>query len=255
MSIPLQNFFRQVRFQCDAGEIPSSFSIVTACNPEGVNVSDEENSKADQALKQAIDEAGFSAFRVTGGNFDFSHAEPGWGISCCREEARALSVQFRQLAFFEVRNWQVFLLDTDPSAGDEEDLGDWNLRVDDGEPCCPFCFARVMQDPCDHLLTTFDSWGGSWTLEECFRESIYDDLAKGGLIDSDDDESLDKEIVRSKKIHEIISSVAVVITHTELNQGPGFSSELQFLWVRDSEVAMRQLRKLLAEGGESFNDA
>lgn len=130
MNHPLSNAFRQVRFLCEKDDIPDSFSIVTAYNPDGLTVSDDLNAKADQALKQAIDEAGFCAFRVTGGNFDFSHAEQGWGISCDQVEARALSARFGQLAFFEIRDRQVFLLPTDPSAGDEEDLGDWNIRVE-----------------------------------------------------------------------------------------------------------------------------
>jgi hypothetical protein len=248
MNTAKQDAFRQVRFRCEEIETPSSFSIVTACNPEGVNVSDEENSKADLALREAIDEAGFSAFRVTGGNFDFSHAEPGWGILCSRDEARNLSKRFRQLAFFEVRDCQVFLLSTDPSTAEEEHLGEWSLRVDDGEPCCPFCFARVLETPCDHILTLFDSWGGSWTLEEGFRESIYDELETAGLIQTDDEESDNEVIAKSQKIHQICRSVADSTTQYELNQGPGFSSIIELLWVRSNEAAMKRLRELLTEG-------
>jgi hypothetical protein len=144
MAEPVYESFRQVRSLCDHDEIPPDFFIVTASNPDGRTVPDEDNARADQPLRQAIDEKGFPAFRVTGGNFDFSHAEPGWGICCCRDDARALAASFRQLALFEVRDERVILLPTDPSAGGEEDLGDWHLRLDDGGPACPFCFTRVI---------------------------------------------------------------------------------------------------------------
>lgn len=251
MSAVLPDAFRQVRFLCDEEELPETFFIVTAYNPDGVTVPDRRNAKADQTLKDAIEKKGLHAFRVTGGDFDFSHEEPGWGIECTRDEARALSSSFRQLAFFEIRDGKVILVPTDPSGGEEEDLGDWDLRLDDGDPACPFCLTRAMQYPCDHLLTTFDSWGGSWTLEEGFYDGIYDDLVKGRLATADDEEdpSEKEEERRSRVIRETLHAVADKITQSGLDQGPGFSSNLEFLWVRDPNAAHVRLRDLLTTGG------
>ena len=246
MKEPIYEAFRQVRFLCDEDNLPDPVFIVTAYNPDGETASDKDNAKADEALRQAIDKLGFSAFRVTGGDFDFSHKEPGWGISCSRNEARALAADFRQLAFFEIRDERVILLPTAESEGRGEDLGDWQLRLDDGEPACPFCLARVTANCCNHLLTTFDSWGGSWSLEENFHEGIYHDLVKGGLV-ADDDDEVEKR--QAKTIRQTCRSVADYITTGELNQGPGFSSALEYLWVREPDAALTRLRELLRAGG------
>ncbi|MGJ8643341.1 MAG: DUF3293 domain-containing protein [Luteolibacter sp.] len=227
--------------------MPRHFFIVTACNPDGVDVPVEENKRADGILKEAVDEAGFDAFRVVGGDFEFDHSEPGWGICCGFDDARKLSVKFRQVAFFEVKSGMVRLVPTDPSDGDTVDLGDWSLRLDDGEPCCPFCFTRVMEEPCNHLLTTFDSWGGSWTLEEGFYDGLYGVLVEGGLAEGDP--STEEELRRQQVIRQTLLSVRDYVTYSSLDQGPGFSSEMEFIWTRDPGAAYARLRGLLAAGG------
>ncbi len=251
MNSSLHDAFKQVRFLCDEDGVPDHFFIVTACNPDGVTVSENRNAKADQSLKETIDQLGFSVFRVTGGDFDFSHAEPGWGISCSRDQAKALAVSYRQLAFFEIRDGKVLLIVTDATDAAPEDLGKWALRLDDGEVACPFCLTRAMSYPCDHLLTTYDSLRGSWTLEEGFHESIYDELVKVGLASPPEaeDPSEEEEERRTLVIRETLHAVADRITTGELNQGPGFSSNLEFLWVQEPAEADARLRKLLAAGG------
>ena len=129
MPNPLPLVFQETHFRCADKNMPPSFAIVTAYNPDAKTSSCEQNLKFDKALKNAIDDLGLRAFRVTGGSIDFSHAEPGWGIVCTQEQARDLSVQFGQLAFFEIRNWQLYLLPTDPATQEEIHLGSWRERL------------------------------------------------------------------------------------------------------------------------------
>lgn len=125
MSFDLKEEFRHVRFRCDLSPVPSAFFIVTACNPEGNVVDDEANRKATGRLEEDVERLGFDTFSVTGGNKDFSHAEPGLGIRCTRSEALDLARRFRQLAIFEIRAGRVFLISADDENSEGEEVGRW----------------------------------------------------------------------------------------------------------------------------------
>ena len=126
MSADLKDEFRQVRFRCTQSPLPAEFFIVTACNPDGNQVDDETNRVATERLKEEIARLGFEAFPVTGGSWDFSHAEPGQGIVSSRAEALALARLFRQLAIFEVRDGRVFLIGARFETSAEEEVGRWD---------------------------------------------------------------------------------------------------------------------------------
>jgi hypothetical protein len=117
--------YREVRFRCASATLPACFYIVTAHNPDGVAVAEEVNTRADAALRREIERLGFAFFSVTGGSPDFSHAEPGYGIQCSREEALGLARQFRQDAFFEIQEGKVILISALPLAEPDEFVGLW----------------------------------------------------------------------------------------------------------------------------------
>ncbi len=121
--------FREVRFRCAESHPPARFFVITAHNPDGVSVPDAFNTRADTSLRKEIESLGFLSFPVTGGSPDFSHAEPGYGIQCSREEALGLARQFRQDAFFEVREGKVILISALPSAEPDECLGLWSALL------------------------------------------------------------------------------------------------------------------------------
>lgn len=125
MNPDLKNEFRHVRFLCDQSPVPPAFFIVTACNPEGKQVDDDANRKAAERLEEEVGRLGYESFAVTGGNKDFSHAEPGLGICCSRPVALDLARRFRQLAIFEVRNGRVSLISASGETSAEEDVGLW----------------------------------------------------------------------------------------------------------------------------------
>ncbi|MFK5923388.1 MAG: DUF3293 domain-containing protein [Verrucomicrobiota bacterium] len=106
----MKDEYQQVRFHCEQKELPAAFFVVTAHNPEGNTVDDIANQMANEQLRAELESLNFKNFHVTGGNSDFSHAEPGYGIVCTREEALRLARKFRQDAIFEVREGKVFLV-------------------------------------------------------------------------------------------------------------------------------------------------
>lgn len=100
--------------------------MITAHNPDGKTVDDESNNEANRKLSRAISDLGFPLIPVTGGSPDFSHAEPGFAVSCSREQALDLAREFRQDAVFEIKNNRVHLISALPSPGPDEDIGMWS---------------------------------------------------------------------------------------------------------------------------------
>jgi len=121
--------YREVRFRCERADVPSSFVIVTAHNPDGIITDEHENQRSDERLRNKLDAIGFEYFPVTGGSADFSHAEPGHGVVCSREEALEIAREFDQQAIFEVREGKVFLISALPSPEADEELGKWEELV------------------------------------------------------------------------------------------------------------------------------
>jgi hypothetical protein len=74
--------------------------------------------------------SGHDPIRVTGGNHDFTHSEPGYGIPCTRAEGLILARQFRQEAIFEVRDDRVFLISALVSPEPDEEVGLWSELSD-----------------------------------------------------------------------------------------------------------------------------
>ena len=125
MSTELKAEYKEVRFKCDPSKAPGHFFIITACNPDGITVSDEANQVADQSLKTEIARLEYKSFAVTGGSPDFSHTEPGYGISCTRNEGLSLARQFCQDALFEIKNEKVILISAMKDPVPDEEIGNW----------------------------------------------------------------------------------------------------------------------------------
>jgi hypothetical protein len=118
--------FQQTRFLVhDLSRVPTTFGIVTACNPDGVTVSDEQNVAATECLRSALVNAGFYFFAVTGCSPDFRHQEPGFGITTDdRENIVKIGRNWQQEAIFWVEGGIVHLV----SCRDPEvvTLGQWS---------------------------------------------------------------------------------------------------------------------------------
>lgn len=108
------------------GKPPPRFGVVTACNPMGKKAPAAANRRRDAALLRRLKALGLPRFRVTGGNRDGSHREPGWGIKASREAVRALAAEFEQDAYYWVSSGRIYL---GPSAGGPlRRAGSWAAR-------------------------------------------------------------------------------------------------------------------------------
>ena len=118
--------YQNVRFRAEIPKagVPSRFAIVTACNPDGQDVSDEENAIATERLRNDLLKEGHFLFSVTGGSPDFSHAEPGFGVLLkSLEEAIQWGQRFRQEAVFWIVEGTVRVFSC--LNGDEVEIGNW----------------------------------------------------------------------------------------------------------------------------------
>ncbi len=125
--------YRRVRFRCELEDIPPEFRIVTAWNPDGEVADETANRGANEHLRQEIQRLGFEAFPVTGGDPEFSHAEPGYGIVCSRAEAVLLARRFRQEAFYEVLGGRVYLVSVHEGHAPGDPVGRWRNLAFAGE--------------------------------------------------------------------------------------------------------------------------
>lgn len=118
--------YHEVRFRADlppAG-LPAAFGVVTACNPNGRTVTDEENQTATETLRSALAAEEHFFFPVTGGSPDFSHAEPGFGVLFkSSEEAVSWGRRFQQEAVFWISEGCIQLVPCDGTPSVE--LGAW----------------------------------------------------------------------------------------------------------------------------------
>lgn len=122
--------YREVKFRCDETDIPPEFRVITAWNPEGEILNPAANAVADEHLRAEIERLGFECFSVTGGNPDFSHAEPGYGIVCNRAEAVLLARRFRQRGFYEVLGGRVYLVSVHEGHAPGDPIGRWRDLLD-----------------------------------------------------------------------------------------------------------------------------
>jgi hypothetical protein len=104
--------YQQTRFLVhDLDKVPTTFGIVTACNPNGVTVSDDQNKAATEQLRRHLTTAGHTIFPVTGCSPDLKHQEPGFGIVYNdRDQIVRLGRAWKQDAVFWVESGIVHLV-------------------------------------------------------------------------------------------------------------------------------------------------
>jgi len=106
------------------GGLPESFCVVTACNPDGRTIADEENEKRTEALREQLVGLGLDHFPVTGFDAASSHQEAGFGMVCELPQAYAMGQAWRQEAISQIHRGRVSLV----SCGDvmeTEEIGTW----------------------------------------------------------------------------------------------------------------------------------
>ncbi len=129
----LPSEYRAVRFRCDERDVPPEFRIITAWNPGGEKTEVAANLVADEHLRSEITRLRLESFPVTGGNPEFSHSEPGYGIVCNRAEGVLLARRFRQAAFYEVLGGRVYLVSVNEGHLPGDPVGRWRDLVERDE--------------------------------------------------------------------------------------------------------------------------
>jgi AcrR family transcriptional regulator len=84
--------------------LPDSFVVLTACNPRGRTVDDEENRLRTLQLKAALRERNQIWLPVDGVSPDGRHREESVAVVLSRLEARAIAREFEQSAFFAYKD-------------------------------------------------------------------------------------------------------------------------------------------------------
>src|SRR5690349_16339462 len=110
---PMNPEYRRARFIAfpPPGGFPIRFGVITACNPYGRIVSDEQNFAATAKLRQHLIEThGGQLFPVTGCSADLVHQEPGFGVTCEADKIVELGLVWLQEAVFWVEEGIVHLV-------------------------------------------------------------------------------------------------------------------------------------------------
>jgi hypothetical protein len=118
--------YRHARFRAELphGGLPESFTIVTACNPDGITIPAAENKKRTNAFQKQLAKLGLEHFPVTGFDANSPHEEQGFGIICDLQQAHAFGKALIQEAIFWVHRGQITLV----SCGEEmeaDKIGTW----------------------------------------------------------------------------------------------------------------------------------
>ncbi len=117
------------RFSAPPEGLPASFAVITACNPDGVPISPDENAARTEAFRSQLAECGHRIFPVTGFDPDSPHHEAGFGVVCEKSTALGFGRQWEQDAIFWVEDGDVWIVSCiDPS--EEVILGNWVSLAD-----------------------------------------------------------------------------------------------------------------------------
>ncbi|SRR6266496_4161082 len=121
--------YNRTVFRTDSppNEWPSRFAVVTACNPDGIRHSGEDNARFDAWLLVALEAEKIKHWRVTGTSADFQHSEPGYAIETNLENALNIANKFRQEAIFWIEHGHVSVISC--TTREKVLLGAWPSRL------------------------------------------------------------------------------------------------------------------------------
>ena len=118
--------YAQACFEVE-GDLPTSFVVITAYNPRGLNAPQSRNEHQDATLRAVLQQKGCLPIRVIGRNQENTHREPGWGIELDLKTAKEIGTLFKQDAIFQIHEGQLTLHACQGSY--QESLGSWIEKV------------------------------------------------------------------------------------------------------------------------------
>ena len=133
-------------------ELPDSFCIITAWNPNGEPGLPGRNRKRDRDLAERIDGLSIPRVRITGMSPDESHGEPGWAVDCSLDQGLDLAREFRQEALYLVENGDLLLVRC--TDGEQTPLGPLVPRLRDPRTRRLFTLHLGCRPPRARLLPT-----------------------------------------------------------------------------------------------------
>lgn len=105
--------------------------VVTACNPDGKKISEEENAGRTECLRKGLVKLGTAHFPVTGYDAGSSWEEAGFGVVCDWQAGYWMGRTFSQDAVFWVEKGEVCLVDCRPGGEPKpEYLRPWVAMAD-----------------------------------------------------------------------------------------------------------------------------
>ncbi len=99
---PLLELYSTTVFLCSEPVPFRRYAIITAYNPNGVVLTQEQNQQLNDLLRGELSQ--FSYVEVTGASPDFSHQEPSFAVETSLYQAQALAKQYQQNAIFWIDN-------------------------------------------------------------------------------------------------------------------------------------------------------
>lgn len=172
-------------FQVLPEELPESFCILAARNPEEQNDSLEKTISLDTALKQRLDALGLHRVPLAILSPDDARNQPGWAVSCPLAQGLELGREFQQEAIHFVDDGE--LIHVRCKDGMESPLGEFGEHVSDPRHCRLFTIylgspsprARLLPDERFGIIKRVSHHFDSFTISEAegfFRGESEDTL-------------------------------------------------------------------------------
>jgi hypothetical protein len=117
-------------FQVLPEELPKSFCILSAWNPDEHTDSPDSNNARDKALAERIDTFSLTRVRVAILSSDGARGEPGWAVDCPISQGAVLAREFRRKSMYFVTDGELV-----------------QIGCEDGKQTALGCFAEHLRDP------------------------------------------------------------------------------------------------------------
>ena len=170
-------------FETELRSFPLRFWIITAHNPNGSTLSEEDNRRRHTSLLEVVsgnEKWKNSCFEITGKSPYGTHRERGLGIECTREKAIELGKAFQQEAVFRFEGGKLELVDLD--TGDASEMVAFRFSGSPKVPATEKEWSYSLQaywgneDAASEIEITGDEWEAirSGYGDEFFSEAEYE---------------------------------------------------------------------------------
>ncbi len=97
--------------------LKKNLCVITACNPFGTTLSNEQNIYRNSELAHDLDAMANDVIELSAGNIDFSYCETSFIFECDKEQAVELGKKWQQNAIFWIEQGTLYLIACRPIDG------------------------------------------------------------------------------------------------------------------------------------------